>query len=629
MSPGLTAGDSGEFISTAHTLGIAHPPGYPLYIILAKIFTYIPLGNIAFRVNLMSVLCASIAGIFLFLLLEDIFHSDFFSFAGALLFISTRTFWSQATVAEVYTLNIALVLLFFIFLYRNNLYASSFLLGTGLANHHTFLLFIPILLLVLFIKIKKNEENNRWIFLIKISFCFLIGISLYLFILIRAFKSPPINWGNPTTFVKLIQHFMRKEYDPFSNIYTWQKFFIHISHYLKQLQEQFFIFLWILVPFGWYAIWQTRKNSFFISIIIFLLTTLGFILLVNYQPNQMNFYLFEVFYLPSYIIFLYWILEGFYFLAEMMKKYIRFSFELISAVIIIFSFVYFYKNYKNNNSRQNFANYYYGEDLLTTLPKNAYIITKGDNQIFALFYFKLVENKRQDIIIDPGIKKYIFKDTILKQDNENTFFAEKIDAIITPNTKIIPYGLVYTYASANKTDSGIKFWNYYKNSNLEQKQYFKDYLTMDIMVKYFLQYGENLYAAEKNDKALVIYKKAVNIGAFVFDEYFNFGLRLFNQLKYNEAISELKKVIYMYPSYAKSYNYLGIAYAQKEEFISAIKNLKRAVEIDSKNSNYIYNLAIAYFRSGDLLQAEKNLNHVLELNPGNSEAKKMLLFIKK
>ena len=44
--------DSGELISVSHTLGIAHPPGYPLYILVGKIFTFFPAGNIAFRMNL-------------------------------------------------------------------------------------------------------------------------------------------------------------------------------------------------------------------------------------------------------------------------------------------------------------------------------------------------------------------------------------------------------------------------------------------------------------------------------------------------------------------------------------------------------------------------------------------------
>ena len=46
--------DSGELISGAATLGVSHPPGYPLYVLTGHLFSYMPLGNIAFRVNLLS-----------------------------------------------------------------------------------------------------------------------------------------------------------------------------------------------------------------------------------------------------------------------------------------------------------------------------------------------------------------------------------------------------------------------------------------------------------------------------------------------------------------------------------------------------------------------------------------------
>ena len=55
LCPTVYVGDSGEFTTAAYTLGITHPPGYPLYVLLGKIFTLIiPFGNIAYRINLMS-----------------------------------------------------------------------------------------------------------------------------------------------------------------------------------------------------------------------------------------------------------------------------------------------------------------------------------------------------------------------------------------------------------------------------------------------------------------------------------------------------------------------------------------------------------------------------------------------
>jgi len=54
LAPSLLWGDSAEFQTLSYTLGMTHPSGYMTYIMIGKLFTYIPVGNIAYRVNLMS-----------------------------------------------------------------------------------------------------------------------------------------------------------------------------------------------------------------------------------------------------------------------------------------------------------------------------------------------------------------------------------------------------------------------------------------------------------------------------------------------------------------------------------------------------------------------------------------------
>ncbi|MCB0407393.1 MAG: DUF2723 domain-containing protein, partial [Bdellovibrionales bacterium] len=64
----VPGGDSGELITVAYRLGVAHPPGYPLYTILAHLMGYIPFGNVATRINFMSALSQIGAGLMMFLL---------------------------------------------------------------------------------------------------------------------------------------------------------------------------------------------------------------------------------------------------------------------------------------------------------------------------------------------------------------------------------------------------------------------------------------------------------------------------------------------------------------------------------------------------------------------------------
>ena len=57
--PSVVFEDDGFFIMAAHHLGVAHPPGFPLHTLLGKIFTYIPIGTIAFRVHVLSAVCGA------------------------------------------------------------------------------------------------------------------------------------------------------------------------------------------------------------------------------------------------------------------------------------------------------------------------------------------------------------------------------------------------------------------------------------------------------------------------------------------------------------------------------------------------------------------------------------------
>src|SRR5512139_2304415 len=61
LAPGITAGDGGELVLAARDLGIPHPPGYPLWVLLAHLATLVPVGELAARVNAFSALCAALA----------------------------------------------------------------------------------------------------------------------------------------------------------------------------------------------------------------------------------------------------------------------------------------------------------------------------------------------------------------------------------------------------------------------------------------------------------------------------------------------------------------------------------------------------------------------------------------
>jgi hypothetical protein len=158
LAPTVTLTDSGELIVVAHGLGVAHPPGFPLWVILAHLASLAPLGNVAQRINFASALFAALASAMLTLAVTELMISasyltapkrtgkraqrrkktvpstaweekDDDSGIGRLLVLApaisagllmgfSRTLWSYATITEVYTLNTLLIFVIFFLMLR-------------------------------------------------------------------------------------------------------------------------------------------------------------------------------------------------------------------------------------------------------------------------------------------------------------------------------------------------------------------------------------------------------------------------------------------------------------------------------------------------------------------------------
>ena len=126
LNPSVTAGDSGELITTVYSMGASHPPGFPLYGIIGKLFTFLRFSDIGYKMNIFSGVSAAVAVLFTYLSSVKLlgFNKDvkYFEFsvhipalAASLLFAFSKAHWSQAIMAEVYALNAALSsIMFFI-----------------------------------------------------------------------------------------------------------------------------------------------------------------------------------------------------------------------------------------------------------------------------------------------------------------------------------------------------------------------------------------------------------------------------------------------------------------------------------------------------------------------------------
>lgn len=201
LTPGVLDGDSGEWQYMANILGIPHSTGYPLYILLAKLVTLLPIGNPAWRVNFFSALCATLTIPLVYFLAKRVARSRAAAILAALYITFMPTLWASATIAEVYALNTLLIALTLFFAIRfldngrtRDLYLTTLSFGLALTNHRIAFFILPALVAIVWL---RREVLNRRV-LVLASLISLLCLSLYLYIPLRASQllqeQSPQNW---------------------------------------------------------------------------------------------------------------------------------------------------------------------------------------------------------------------------------------------------------------------------------------------------------------------------------------------------------------------------------------------------------------------------------------------------
>ncbi len=196
--------DSVMLQTQAITLGITGPTGEPSWVMLTHLFTYLPLGDPAYRTNLSSAVYAALAVLMVFAAGLLLSRRVFAAAAAALAFGLGSVFWSQAVITEIYTLNALLIMLPIVSLlawrrYGKDRYLllAAFLMGFALTNHLTSGVVIPAGFL--FVAVTNWRKLADAGLVLKGAGLFLLGLTPYLYLPLRAAMDPPMNEADPST----------------------------------------------------------------------------------------------------------------------------------------------------------------------------------------------------------------------------------------------------------------------------------------------------------------------------------------------------------------------------------------------------------------------------------------------
>jgi hypothetical protein len=205
LMPGIAFGDWGEMQTVPHVLGVAHPTGYPTYILLAWLAELVPIGSVAFRANLLSAALVATALATVAAIAERLGVRLAIAVAAALALGAIGTVWAAATVSEVNPLHLLLMALI---LHRALVWAerrrpADLVLGgllVGLAaGNHLLTLFVAPFVVVYALWAGRRELRARPWLLLAAAAAGLLGLSVYLYIPIAAGLDPPLAYNHPTT----------------------------------------------------------------------------------------------------------------------------------------------------------------------------------------------------------------------------------------------------------------------------------------------------------------------------------------------------------------------------------------------------------------------------------------------
>ncbi len=458
--------DTSEYIATAHILGIPHPPGNPLFVVLARAWELLlaPTGlSVAVRINLFSAAMSAAAHAFWFLLAHRIlaFYSENERFrligAAAAVLVSATAFtvWNQSNVNEkVYTVSLFTIALlsWLAFRWRDNLGRGKddnlivlmvFILALSVGNHLMAFLAAPAL--VLFILLVNPRMLLNWRLYVAAAALAVVGLSIHLFLPLRASLDPVINEADPSTWQSLWDSLLRKQYDKPSMFLspidrqtprTIGLLLAQIGNYLQYFDWQWArsvagnsslfggarpLFTLLFTALGVYGAWthyRKDRSSWAYVAVLFLTLSLGLTFYLNFRygytwgtrgeiPMEWR----EVrerdyFFIVGFSVWGVWAGIGLAALWHRLAERIAESREdlaarryAIASPVLALAFIPLFLNWTWADRSYDYSARDWAYNLLQSVEPYGVLFTNGDNDTFPLWYLQEVEGIRRDVTV--------------------------------------------------------------------------------------------------------------------------------------------------------------------------------------------------------------------------------------
>jgi hypothetical protein len=458
LAPTTAMWDASEYITAAYTLGIPHPPGNPLFVLLGRVASLLPIGSVAYRVNLLAAVSSAFAAGIWFLVAERVLAQWItlrpVRIAGAglaaLLSATAFTVWNQSVVNEkVYTVSLAFFAIVSWLTVRwcddpdgrkadRILVLIAYLIGLGYANHPAGFLVGPAVATA--VLVRRPRTLLRWKLIAAAVVALSAGLTPFAVEPIRAAHHPALNEGEPTgcaekigfactfsdtTVKRLMDNVNRVQYGkpnlsdrqaPFTaQLGMWWLYFewqwLRDPHGTQGILQGALAIVFLALGIGGGVVhWKRDRASFwFFGPLVFTVTfALVYYMNFKYGASQapgLAGVAREVrdrdyFYLWSYSAWSVWAALGLVgvwrVLAEQTGKSTRWR---AFAPIMLFGALPLVGNWRAASRAGEWATREWAHDVLNSVEPYGVLITGGDNDTFPLWYAQDVEGVRRDVTV--------------------------------------------------------------------------------------------------------------------------------------------------------------------------------------------------------------------------------------
>ncbi len=395
LAPTITYWDSGELTVGAFSLGLPHPPAYPIFCMLGHLFTWLPFGSVGYRVNLQSAFFGAATVYLLYFFIRKLTEgrpgAAPLAASFALLFASFASFWGVSVITEVYTLNTFLLLstVTAVLYYERMrdyryLLLSSFLAGLALVMHQSNLFLLPPFAAYFLL----SEKNYKKIHLVAAgAFLFLLAYSVNIYLPIRASQGPLLNIGDPIILPW------------FGWVMKWGIYFDSLKGVFSNAEN--IISAKLLLAAG--GAGGLVLLAYFLRrrpLLLFLICSVAFyafgIYVFTGGGGSDRWGLAAKFYIPAVLLAVPLAAEALSWAAGRLDAGGNAA-KGISAAVLAGAIALSYAGFRQVDNSRNFFAFDFGMNTLKSVGQDAALFGYGDNGVFPVWYLQKVEHYRNDI----------------------------------------------------------------------------------------------------------------------------------------------------------------------------------------------------------------------------------------